>query len=73
MRYLGLLILLFIVGRPVLPVIDYVFNYEYIATELCVNRDRPEMHCNGKCYLMKSMAQEAKRTAGQKREPDFEV
>ncbi|MGB3774758.1 MAG: hypothetical protein WA951_05840 [Leeuwenhoekiella sp.] len=59
MRYLGLLIVMVIIGRPALPVIDYVFNYEYIATELCVNRDRPEMHCNGKCYLMQAMAQEA--------------
>jgi hypothetical protein len=59
MRYLGLIIVVLIIGRPVLPVIDYVFNYEYIATELCVNRDRPELHCNGKCYLMQAMAQEA--------------
>jgi hypothetical protein len=24
---------------------------DYIAEHLCVNRDRPEMECNGKCYL----------------------
>lgn len=37
--------------RPLLPVIDYLVNYEKIVAELCVNRDRPELNCNGVCYL----------------------
>ena len=44
------LYLLALVG-PVLPVLDYVINYDYIAKELCVNRDKPVLACNGKCYL----------------------
>ena len=28
----------------------------YIASHLCENRFRPQMHCNGKCVLMKKMA-----------------
>lgn len=45
--------------KPVFPVVDYVVNYEYIATELCVNKDKPEMQCNGKCQLMKELAKAA--------------
>lgn len=28
-------------------------NKEYIAKNLCENRNRPKSHCNGKCHLMK--------------------
>ena len=30
-------------------------NQTFIAKELCINKDRPEMHCNGKCFLMTKM------------------
>ena len=30
-------------------------NQSFIAKELCINKDRPEMHCNGKCFLMTKM------------------
>ena len=42
--------------KPVLPVLEYVVLYDYIKNELCVNRDKPEMECNGKCHLAKEMA-----------------
>lgn len=41
--------------RPVMPVLEYYANYEYVATVLCENRDKPAMACNGKCYLEKEM------------------
>lgn len=44
--------------KPVLPVFDYVINQDYIAEYLCINKDKPEMHCNGKCYLMEMLANE---------------
>ena len=47
--------------RPLLPVLDYVVNYDYIVDELCVNRDRPELNCNGRCYLMRALAEEASK------------
>jgi len=37
--------------RPLLPVLIYYANYDYIATELCENKDKPYLECNGKCYL----------------------
>lgn len=38
--------------RPVGPLFTYVINQDYILEFLCINRDKPELECNGKCYLM---------------------
>jgi len=35
----------------------FEMNKSYIAKELCVNKNRPEMHCNGRCYLMNKLKQ----------------
>ncbi|TRX04031.1 hypothetical protein FNW12_07070 [Flavobacterium gawalongense] len=43
-------------AKPVLPVLEYVVNYEYISKVLCINKDKPKMQCNGKCHLMKELA-----------------
>lgn len=45
-----------VVFRPAFPFLDYVVNYHYIATELCENKNAPELHCNGKCHLKKELA-----------------
>lgn len=42
--------------KPILPVVEYVVLYDYIKNELCVNKDKPELKCNGKCHLKKEMA-----------------
>ena len=42
--------------KPILPVVEYAMNYEYISKVLCVNKAKPMMHCNGKCHLMKELA-----------------
>jgi|LakMenEpi03Aug12_release.lakeMendotaPanAssembly.Ray.scaffolds.fasta_scaffold722501_1 hypothetical protein len=36
-------------------VADYLLNRDYIAKILCINRDKPEMKCNGKCHLAKQL------------------
>ncbi|QKJ30018.1 hypothetical protein HQ865_09695 [Mucilaginibacter mali] len=33
----------------------FEMNQKYIASTLCENRDKPWMHCNGRCYLMKKI------------------
>lgn len=40
---------------------DFYMNQSYIAKNLCVNRDKPMMHCNGKCYLAKKIKQQEKQ------------
>lgn len=41
--------------RPLIPIIEYHVNYDYIANVLCENKDRPYLECNGKCYLEKQL------------------
>ena len=43
--------------RPIVPVVDYLINYEYISNELCENKDKPELKCNGKCHLAKKITE----------------
>jgi hypothetical protein len=47
--------------KPVLPVVDYIINYDYISTQLCENKEKPELECNGKCHLKKELANEANK------------
>jgi hypothetical protein len=39
----------------------FALNKSYIAKELCENRSRPTLNCNGSCYLMKKL-----KAAGEK-------
>jgi hypothetical protein len=48
--------------QPALPVIDYLVNYNYIVKELCENRDKPVLSCNGKCYLEKQVKEQLNLT-----------
>ena len=36
---------------------SFKINQDYIAKNLCENRAKPKMHCNGKCQLMKKLKQ----------------
>ncbi|MDN3706358.1 hypothetical protein QW060_04370 [Myroides ceti] len=56
MKFATLILSLFMLFKPILPVAEYVVLYDYIRNELCVNKDRPELKCNGKCHLKKEMA-----------------
>lgn len=47
---------MFILVKPVIPVLEYIVNYDYISKELCINKDKPALKCNGKCHLMKQLA-----------------
>lgn len=60
-RYI-LIFALVVLLKPVLPVISFMVNYDYIAKELCENKTKPELHCNGKCYLKKELAKASENT-----------
>jgi len=36
--------------------VSFQLKREYIAKYLCENKDKPQMACGGKCYLIKKMA-----------------
>ncbi|GAA4043262.1 hypothetical protein [Flavobacterium chungnamense] len=56
MKKIIIIVILAIFLKPILPVIDYVINYDYISKVLCENKAKPQLKCNGKCHLMKELA-----------------
>lgn len=40
---------------PVVMYACYFANKDYVAGMLCENRNRPAMHCEGKCFLKKQL------------------
>lgn len=38
-------------------VLSFEMNQKMIAEKLCINKDKPWMHCNGRCYLMNKVRQ----------------
>lgn len=53
---------IFMLLKPVLPVLEYVVFYDYIKNELCENKDQKELECNGQCHLSKELSKAADTT-----------
>ncbi len=34
---------------------SYEFNKTYIIENYCINKNRPQLHCDGKCYLAQKL------------------
>jgi hypothetical protein len=51
------MILLFMVQASIKTVIliDWKIYQKEITEQYCINKDKPEMQCNGQCYLAKKM------------------
>lgn len=57
MKYFISFFILFTVAiRPILPLLNYAVNYDYIAQNLCEKKDIPDSTCKGKCYVGKELA-----------------
>lgn len=60
----GIVIFIIITGvllqpfRSAFSLWEYELNKTFIARVLCENRDKPAMHCNGKCHLKKQLQQD---------------
>ena len=37
--------------RPISYFVEYFANYDYIKEELCKNKEKPYLECNGTCYV----------------------
>ncbi len=46
----------------------FELNKKYIATTLCENRDKPQLHCEGKCYFMKKIKQAVEKEKSAERQ-----
>ncbi len=44
-----------------ITVANFYLNQNYIAKNLCINRDKPQMKCCGKCQLSKKLNQQEKQ------------
>lgn len=55
MKTATLIFALFLLFKPLIPLVEYVAFYDYIKNELCENKDIVEMQCNGKCHLKKEL------------------
>lgn len=43
--------------------LDFELRKEYIVKNLCENRFKPQLHCDGKCYLAKTLNKIAEEKA----------
>lgn len=47
---------------------NFWLNQEYISKNLCENKDKPVMQCNGKCHLKKELEKEENRKQDNKQQ-----
>lgn len=53
---------------------DYLINKDYIAKNLCINKVKPKLKCNGKCHLAKQLKkQDEKENSSTSSKDKFEV
>ena len=54
--------------------LEFKINFSYVASVLCENRDKPEMHCKGKCQLRKQLEKDQQQEKnGTSAKEKFEV
>jgi hypothetical protein len=78
MRYrvyaiLHLIILVFYLSRPVIPYIQYAIFKDYISKNLCVNKDKPNSCCHGKCYLEKQLSKSTETSDTEERSTNKKI
>ncbi|MET3535572.1 hypothetical protein [Chryseobacterium limigenitum] len=60
--FISIFVIFTIALRPVLPLVNYAVNYDYIVKNLCENRNVPQSTCKGKCYVEKELAKTEKQS-----------
>lgn len=50
---------------------QYAWNKTYIANNLCENRAKPQLHCEGKCHLSKEVKKNTDVPDSQNEKPGF--
>ncbi|CAN5258199.1 hypothetical protein BH09BAC6_BH09BAC6_03960 [soil metagenome] len=70
-RFTAYLLIFTLVGSNFSRLFVYAgfeLNRGYIAAKLCENRDKPWLHCNGKCYFMKKIKQAEEKQGNEERQ-----
>ena len=69
MKFFAVPILIFLLASQAFSkwvlLLEFRWNQEYIAQNLCENRAKPQLKCGGKCVLMKKMAADEKESSSQ--------
>ena len=52
--------------RVVVPYLEYKINYDFISEVLCINKNKPDLQCLGKCHLTKELGKAAEEDAKKK-------
>ena len=58
-------VFIFILVKPVIPYLEYMVRKDWIIEKFCINKEKPEIHCNGKCHLEKQLNKEADESDNQ--------
>ena len=56
-----------------LVVMEYKLNKDFITKNLCINKAKPKLHCNGKCQMMKRLAEEEKQNSENSTTNSFKI
>ncbi|EHQ26442.1 hypothetical protein Mucpa_2312 [Mucilaginibacter paludis DSM 18603] len=70
-RFTAILLLVALIGSNCSRFFVYAgfeVNQKYIADNLCINKSKPWLHCNGHCYLMNKLRQTEEKEKKQERE-----
>lgn len=63
---IGLALLILLQSLSVVGIfISFKINQDYIAKNLCINRNKPAKKCNGKCQLTKKIAESTEKKPDQ--------
>ncbi|WP_434035767.1 hypothetical protein [Formosa sp. 4Alg 33] len=75
MKTATLFLAIFLLVKPLIPLVEYVAFYDYIKNELCENKEVVEMQCNGKCHLGKEVAKisDSPETGNDKKQVSIET
>jgi hypothetical protein len=52
--------------HDLLIMLQYVIHKEFFATVLCINKDKPELGCAGKCQVTEQLKEKEKKKNEQK-------
>jgi hypothetical protein len=72
-RFTGYLLILALVSANFSSLFVYAgfeLNKDYIAKNLCINRNKPWLHCNGKCYFMRKINQAREKERNDERQSE---
>lgn len=60
--FISFFIVFTIAIRPVLPMINYAINYDYIVKNFCEKRNVRNSDCKGKCFVKKELVKTEKQS-----------